>query len=313
LVSDAIEGFLGRGKELQTVFGIGNAITTPDALLYALYLKKRYPGRQKSRTFAWNYCNSEFHPKYYEFQYPDRHVTLIGSSNLTNGGLAMNHELSVLVTAPPSAGISRSAESGWKGLWRKSEDVTRAQIKTLCDARALGAEGGSRVRDGAKFLGIRLLRAKKPLFRYVIENEPDRQVKHELLAAADALTEKPKRLFLQILEHETGGGHQIQLPVATLGAFFGVGKDDSSEVVFRFPAAYEEVSVKLTNFENHTYRVRLRPLKEVPRPAIVVFERSAEVGTYDCRVVPPAQYPQTLRLRCSEQTRDGSRRWGLQA
>jgi hypothetical protein len=53
-------------------------------------------------------------------------------------------------------------------------------------------------------------------------------------------------------------------------------------------------------------------LKEIPRPAIVVFERSLESGAYDCRVVPAAQYERTLRLRCSEQTREDSRHWGLQ-
>src|ERR1035441_2679804 len=313
LVSDALEDFLRRGKKLQTVFGIGNTITTPDALLYALYLKTRYPKQHRARTFEWRYGNSEFHPKYYEFQYPDRLVTVIGSSNLTNGGLAMNHELSVSVTAPPVTAIWRSCDAGWKRLWKRSQDVTPEQIRALRNANALGAEHAKARGSGkSQFLDVRLPRAKKPLFRHLIEDEPARQVRHEVLAAADSLTEKPARLFLQILEHETGGGHQIQLPVATLGAFFGVGKDESKDVVFRFPSLSEEVAVKLTHFENHTYRVRLRPLKEIPRPAIVVFERGAEAGTYDCKVVTAAQYQRTLRLRCSEQTREDSRRWGLQ-
>lgn len=312
LVSDALENFLRRGKKLQTVFGIGNMITTPDALLYALYLKTRYPKQQRARTFEWKYGNSEFHPKFYEFQYPDRLVTVIGSSNFTNGGLAMNHELSVAVTAPPVSAIWRSCDAGWKRLWKRSQDVSPEQIRALRNANALGAERAKARRDDKlQFLDVRLPRAKKPLFRHLIEDEPARQVRYEVLAAADSLSEKPARLFLQILEHETGGGHQIQLPAATLGAFFGVGKDQSEDVVFRFPSLAEEVSVKLTHFENHTYRVRLRPLKEIPRPAIVVFERSAETGTYDCRVVPTAQYLRTLGLRCSEQTREGSRRWGL--
>src|ERR1700685_1567890 len=51
LVSHALEDFLKRGKKLQTIFGIGNTITTPDALLYALYLKTRYPKQQRARTF----------------------------------------------------------------------------------------------------------------------------------------------------------------------------------------------------------------------------------------------------------------------
>jgi HKD family nuclease len=313
LVSSALEAFLQRGKRLQTVFGTGNTITTPDALLYALYLNTKYPKHQSARTFEWRFGNSEFHPKYYEFQYPDRLVTLIGSSNLTNGGLAMNHELSVAVTAAANTATWRACDAGWNRLWKRSEVITSEQIRALRNANALGAERArARVGDKPLFLGVNLPRAKKPLFRHLIEDEPVPKVRHEVLAAADSLSEKPARLFLQILEHETGGGHQIQLPVATLGAFFGVGKDESKDVKFRFPSIDEDVNVQLTHFENHTYRVRLLPLKEVPRPAIVVFEQGAEPGTYDCRVVSPAQYPRTLRDRCTEQTREGSRRWGLQ-
>ena len=50
--------------------------------------------------------------------------------------------------------------------------------------------------------------------------------KHRLLAQSDSLSIRPRRLYLQILQ-ETGGGHQVQLPVATLGSFFGVGKGQS--------------------------------------------------------------------------------------
>ena len=86
--------------------------------------------------------------------------------------------------------------------------------------------------------------------------------------------------FPHILKYETGGqgdgknrGYQIQLPVATLAAFFGVGQNESKEASFRF--ATDTVKVHLAHFGNNTHRVRLRPLQNIARPAIVVFERRA--------------------------------------
>lgn len=313
LVSQALEEFLQRGKRLQTVFGIGNSVTTPDALLYALYLRTRYPNLQRARTFEWEFGNSEFHPKYYEFRYVDRVVTFVGSSNLTNGGLAFNHELSVAVTAPHSDPLSRSCERWWNRLWRKSRDLTPQAIRSMRKENSFGIEPDpDKSSAGARFIKMRLRRAKIPLFQHLLDDEPTPKIRHQLLAEADSLTEKPAKLYLEILKHETGGGHQIQLPVASLGAFFGVGKGDTKPTTFRFPQADETTEVNLTHFGNNTHRVRLRPLKDIPRPAILVFERVPEPNTFDCRIVPPSQYRSTLQRKCPEQTREDSRRWGLE-
>ena len=313
LVSEALERFLEHGKTLRMIFGTGNSVTTPDALLYALYLRKRYPQFEDARAFQWEYANSEFHPKYYEFTYPDRVVTLVGSSNLTNGGFAFNHELSVGITAANSASARKSCQRWWRGLWNKSQEVTPSLIRSLCNKNALGRELGRKGSDRpGEAIKLKITRPRKPLFRYLLE-EDDLQpkLKHELLAAGDSLTEKPSSLYLEIL-HETGGGHQIQLPVATLGAFFGVGKGEAKDVTFHFPGEKENIQVSLTHFENHTHRVRLRPLKDVPRPGIVVFERTKQSSTYNCSILTPAQYQPMLRLKCPEQTRRDSRHWGLE-
>ena len=78
---------------------------------------------------------------------------------------------------------------------------------------------------------------------------------------------------------------------------------------FRF--VDENLSVHLTHFENNTHRVRLRPLRDIQRPAIVVFRR---VGTddYECSIVPGKDYKKVLATKCTEQTRKGARRWGME-
>jgi len=118
------------------------------------------------------------------------------------------------------------------------------------------------------------------------------------------------------LKYETGGqgdgknrGYQIQLPVATLAAFFGVGQNESKEASFRF--ATDTVKVHLTHFGNNTHRVRLRPLQNIARPAIVVFERIGG-SKYSCSIVPTKDYAKIVARKCREQTRTGARKWGLE-
>ena len=69
--------------------------------------------------------------------------------------------------------------------------------------------------------------------------------------------------------------------------------------------------VHLTHFGNNTHRVRLRPLRDIKRPAIVVFRRSG-ANRYDCSVVPAKDYAKILAAKCTEQTRKGARLWGME-
>ena len=313
LVSDAVEEFLDQGKTLHTVFGTANGITTPDALLYAWYLKRRFRRGIQARVFDWEYGNSEFHPKYYEFVYPDRRVCIVGSSNLTGGGFARNHELSAVVTSRIDAPINRRSNRWWKQLVSGSHEVTPKLIRDMSQRNELGTEDGDRKRiKGQKFIDVKLPRAKKPLFEHLVKAEPVPKLRHEVFADADTLSEKPTRLYLEILRHETGGGHQIQLPVATLGAFFGLGQGGSEEVTFRFPGSNQPTRVQLTHFGNNTHRVRLLPLRDLPRPGIVVFKRTTHPNVFDCEPIASTRYKSVLEKKCVEQTREDSRRWGLQ-
>jgi hypothetical protein len=58
------------------------------------------------------------------------------------------------------------------------------------------------------------------------------------------------------------------------------------------------------------HRIRLRPLLKVPRPAIIVFERTAMIATFVCQCLRK----DTLRLsRQSVQSNNaGARRWGIE-
>jgi HKD family nuclease len=317
LLSSQLEGFLLKGGELQTIYGIANGITSPDSLLYSLYLQKMYHRHTYAGTIEDIYQNATFHPKFFEFQFKDKTVAIIGSGNLTAGGLVNNTELAFQVEFQNGEKELRARlDTAWKVFSSLAQPVTFKKIRELKDKKTLGSELEPETWQPSSkpFVKHTKTTAKKPLFLKVLDVKKP-AVRHSLLANLDALTQKPKRLYLQILEYETGSqksggnaGYQVQLPVATLAAFFGVAPNQTQKASFHFGANVIEVS--LTHFENNTHRVRLKPIQNIPRPAIVIFQRMAK-NSYQCTIVPPHKYNAVLAAKCTEQTRSGARKWGI--
>jgi hypothetical protein len=312
LIAKDLEKFLARGRLLETIYGTENGVTTADALLYSIHLQRQFPGYSTALSCKWKFVDSEFHPKYWEFEYQTHTVCIVGSPNCTRGGLAGNHELSVFIDAATNTGFLRDVRSLWSGYSRRAEPITPSLMRNSramlgSETRPFGSKGVYQA------LRISLPAAPKPLFSYLIDQKGSAERRHRTLADADRLSQKPGRLYLQILRRETGGGHQIQLPVATLAAFFGVGPGEVRPARFEFRETGEIAEVDLTHFPNHTHRIRLRPLKEVKRPAVIIIRRLPEPDRFDVQVVSRAEYGLVLKTKCTEQTRNGSRFWGLES
>ncbi|WEJ11753.1 hypothetical protein [Sinorhizobium prairiense] len=318
LIANSLEDFLKAGGKFHTIYGVGNGITTPDSLLYSLYLMDQFKPQIYAGAIEDKFQNAAFHAKFFEFQFNTKIVALIGSANLTGGGLLTNTEMALQVEVPRKHALEKQLDEAWNKMLAQCQDVTLARIRKLKQEAELGSELDSEnptPQNGAKpFIPAPQKPAPKPLYLKVL-NAPKKASKEKFLRKLDPLTQKPVRLYLQIMKYETGSqksggtaGYQIQLPVATLEAFFGVAPDETQSVEFRFGA--ETIKVHLTHFGNNTHRVRLKPLRDIKRPAIVVFERAAP-NVFDCTLVPASKYASVLAEKCVEQTRAGARKWGL--
>jgi len=318
LISPQIESFLDRGGEFQSIYGIGNGVTTPDGLLYSLYLQEMYSGHTYAGAVEDKYINATFHPKLFEFRFSDNTVAIIGSGNLTGAGMSRNTEIGAELTIKHGSPLEAQLEETWKALSLEGRKVTLSLIRRAKREQELGsehhlAETRSK-KKGKPRLKIGVKASPKPLFSKVLDLKQASK-KGKILASLDALTNQPKTLYLQILKYETGAqsaegiGYQIQLPVATLGAFFGLGVKEQKRVTLHFPE--EVITVALTHFKNKTHRIRLRPLRNVRRPAIVVFRRMGS-DEYQCAVVREREYSRVLIEKCTQQTRTGARKWGLE-
>lgn len=317
LIASNIEVLLKAGGEFQAIYGVGNDVTTPDSLLYSLYLQELYTTHTYSGAVQDKFSNSTFHPKFFEFRLPDKTICLVGSANLTGGGLNRNTELMCEVECLRGGQLEERLDAVWNLMQDGSKQISLKLIRDLVRKKQLGAEKYDKKNNSAKS-GLPQLKkggkvSPKPLFSKVLDlKKPNK--KSKILSKLDPLTERPDKLYLQILDYETGGsndkpGYQIQLPVAVLATFFGVGTDQTKEVSFRFGA--DQFSVKLTHFQNNTHRVRLKPIRDISRPAIIVFRRHDDDG-YQCSIVPTKKYAEVLSNKCAHQTRRGARRWGFE-
>jgi HKD family nuclease len=318
LIAQNIEPVLKAGAEFQTIYGIANGVTTPDSLLYSLYLQELYSTHTYAGAVEDQYANSIFHPKYFEFTFVDKLIAIIGSANLTGAGLSRNTEIEIEVESKRGHQLEKDLDAAWVSIRAASQKVTLDLIRTLKANSELGSEQQEDENPTGKTSKPRLTTgikaSPKPLFAKVLDLAAPAK-KAKILSNLDPLTTRPAKLYLQILAGETGAqasggvGYQIQLPVATLATFFGVGPAQTKQASFRF--GNEIITVHLTHFKNNTHRVRLRPLRDVKRPAIVVFRRIGP-DAYNCTVVPGKDYSKILGAKCGEQTRAGARRWGLE-
>ncbi len=105
-IKDALEKFRRRGSKVNVYVGVDLAGTSYEALT-ALLL----------HTDSLNVVQSEkwqtFHSKIYQFVGSDKGLVIVGSQNLTGGGLWTNFESSVLI---PVLGSSESAKALQKGV-----------------------------------------------------------------------------------------------------------------------------------------------------------------------------------------------------
>ena len=319
LISDSLEAFLAGGGEFQCIYGVDNGVTTPDSFLYSLYLRQLYKGHSYAGLVEDKYSNATYHPKFFEFAFADRIVAIVGSANLTGGGFSRNFEAAASIEVDRSDDFATELDEAWRQLRLVSEAVTLERVRKLAANKSLGSERDNEKRGGGKSdkppIATTAKVATKPLFAKVLDLSVPAKKKKELLSGLDTQTNLPKRLYLQVLAYETGGqgankGYQVQLPSATLSAYFGVGPHQSQLATFKF-SGKPLIKTHFTHFENNTHRVRLRPILSVARPAIVVFSRSGK-NAYNCTIVAPGDYKSILATKCTEQTRAGARRWGLE-
>jgi HKD family nuclease len=120
LLSGAVKDFLGRGGRFRSILDVDRHFTDPDLIddlcttpgdvecrLYAPRIKRLSEGEQ----------NRAFHSKIYYFEREGLSSAIIGSSNLSPGGLERNHECDLLLEGESSSQIFRNIQELLSSYW----------------------------------------------------------------------------------------------------------------------------------------------------------------------------------------------------
>jgi HKD family nuclease len=199
LISSRIEDFLKGGGEFQSIYGVANGVTTPDSLLYGLYLQELYNTHTYAGAIEDKYANSIFHPKFFEFRFPKTSICIVGSANLTGGGLVRNTELGVEVESVRGDPFEQQTEAAWKSMRAGSEKLSLGLIRDLQKKSELASERdkGEVQADVSKPRLASVAKAgPKPLFAKVLElAEPSKRSK--IFAKMDTLSVRPTKLIFR--------------------------------------------------------------------------------------------------------------------
>jgi HKD family nuclease len=106
LIDDTLLERLKDGMAARFIIGLDFCHSEPELLQKLLDLKKKYAVEvlvsELNKESSWT-----FHPKIYRFDHGDYVSLMIGSANLTRGGLSKNHEVSAFLSMTNDAQVSR--------------------------------------------------------------------------------------------------------------------------------------------------------------------------------------------------------------
>lgn len=261
--------------------GTDHAITEPAAL--ELMLSDDVEVRMMT-TYS-----GVYHPKVLWLSGKKNNIVWVGSNNLTKDGLLNNIEFAVVVKAKNTPVELKkwvnAVESG-------STMITPELLKSYHTERQ--NHEGKRVKANAT------------TFTWSRKKEPQGKKKPAVSAGS---------LIIEIMPKETGlDGTQIQLPIKAAEEFFDLARVGTSKSILLSPEGRKESrKLTMTVFANNTVRLSISDLEYGDRPCLVVFKKR-KLNRFSYEIVPqnifPTQYKDLLS-RCTEQTREGSRRWTI--
>lgn len=92
LIKDSIEDILGDNGYVNIIIGLDLYVTEPNALYELFDLCQT---KHRLKVYLYSSKNSIFHPKMYASRRNNKSSVLVGSANLTSGGLSSNVEASI--------------------------------------------------------------------------------------------------------------------------------------------------------------------------------------------------------------------------
>lgn len=131
-ISPFLDVFLADGNSVQVIFGIDRKGTDRDAVRCFSSLQRAYPKQVDIWVFQAPNPSSIFHPKLYVYQTNSDVNFIIGSANLTSGGLASNLESLLLYEGiDRKSRLAREVLSIWQTYARPSAPLSPTFLRQV--------------------------------------------------------------------------------------------------------------------------------------------------------------------------------------
>jgi len=122
-IAESLKKALSNGCEIEFIVGASTelGITDSGVLDRLLELKKKY----KKRFLVKFYNNAGFHPKLFIFRKKDAVKIIIGSSNLTGGGVRNNVEANVIIKTTQKHNIFKTVMNEFNNWFKRAKKLTK--------------------------------------------------------------------------------------------------------------------------------------------------------------------------------------------
>lgn len=224
-----------KGVKIKIILGVDQKCTSKDALEEVL--------SWGADSYIYYTLNTNiFHPKVYLFENCDYYTLIVGSNNLTEGGLVRNVECSLLVQDIQGTSIHSAFYAYWKGILNSTEEnlyaITQELIDQLYEKKIIPSDSERAITSAEKRINIASGEQSSSIFKKSrVQKNPEgfepkrlkRTIKTKKTAvttspAVGEVTETPVEIGEDILIAEIGGGprwKQVNFPIAIFEEFFG--------------------------------------------------------------------------------------------
>lgn len=296
-----------NGVNIKIILGVDQKCTSKEALEEVL--------SWDVDSFIYYTLNTNiFHPKVYLFENSDYYTLIVGSNNLTEGGLVRNVECSLLVQDMQGTSVHCAFYSYWKGILNSTEEniysITQELIDKLYEDKIipsdseraqLSAEKRAIVSSGDKNLSF--------FKKSGIQKNPDgfepnhlrRHIKTKKMGQPSDTTkpaeeiETPLEIGEEVLIAEIGGGprwKQVNFPINIFEEFFGAERGNNDYWISIMNIAQDgslgevekrqAVSVKSRNyrFEIHCKETKGKYPGDDVRPIVIFVKLDSDEFLY---------------------------------
>jgi HKD family nuclease len=267
--------FLADGNDIQVIFGVDRGGTDKEAIKRLYSLQNAHIQQFTASYLRARASGSIFHPKLYIYELGNQIKYVIGSANLTLGGLGSNLEsLIIFDDLDKNAALARQALEIWNSFAQPSPplptnclnqltaEIVRSLQEELPDRSTNDRESGSR--------DIRNLwdpLSRVPLPRSGVPVRSGRRIPAQGLG---------RYLLMDVLQETRLT--QLQIPLAIVEGFFGVGRRQSATIKVSIISDGEithpierPIVISGLKYFRLMRRLEMPQIRKLRRPLAVVF------------------------------------------